>query len=102
MAQEEKKFVKKCQGKKENPLEVWMIWNESFIDNNTIRIVTMLQKVWALFAYKGTKSEWKSCCDPSNSLGTSNGGQLKKIWHFFGKDNYTTLLFCNFSNFQPK
>ncbi len=35
----------------------------------------MLQKTWALFACKGTKSEWKSCYDLSQSLCTSNSEQ---------------------------
>jgi hypothetical protein len=69
--------------KKENPFEMWVIWNESSIHSNTIYIATMLQKSWALFACKGTKFEWKSCCIPLKSLGTSNGEQLQFILTFF-------------------
>jgi hypothetical protein len=70
------------KNKKDNPFEVWVIWNESFIHSNIIHIVTMLQKSWSLFACKGTKSKWKSCYDPSKSLHSSNGEQLQFILTF--------------------
>ncbi len=43
----------------------------------------MLQKSWALFASKGTKSEWKSCYVPSESLSIFNGEQLQFILTIF-------------------
>ncbi len=43
----------------------------------------MLKKSWALCAGKGTKSEWKSCYVPSESLSNFNGEQLQFILTIF-------------------
>ncbi len=70
-----KMISQKCQKKRKRTILLKYEMKVLFV-NTIIHIAIMLQKTWALFACKGTKCESKSCCNPSKSLGTSNGEKL--------------------------